>query len=98
MTDPWPDAMARAIRSPSALSGVRERLRHARKAAAHDASLDDLYAAAIDILNRWEEAQAIQAAEPFRADILLNDYRPVRPYAVDLGGWIKVAEERAASR
>jgi hypothetical protein len=91
---PWSDAMARAIDDSVALPEVRERLRLARKDAAQGAGgLDDLYAGAIDILNRWEEAHSIRATEPWRADIILNDYRPVRPYAVNLGSWIQAAEE-----
>jgi hypothetical protein len=106
--EPWPDAMARAIDHPAVLPEVRDGLRRARDDAAQDDaaqndSLDieapragrlaDLYAEAINILNRWEEARSIRATEPFRADILINDYRPVRPYAIDLGAWIQAAEE-----
>jgi hypothetical protein len=101
--EPWPDAMARAIDNSAVLPEVRDRLRRARDDGAQKDSLeieapragrlDDLYAEAINILNRWEEARSIRATEPFRADILLNDYRPVRPYAVDLGAWVQAAEE-----
>lgn len=64
-------------------------------------SLLDAYDAAIDLLSRWAQATTLVAdhgaAGQFRADILLHDFRPVRPYAIRLGEMIMLHERTLAT-
>lgn len=97
-----PDADAEVVRR--ACAAVRDRIAAARAALpdqhAHPVVVEllDLYDAAHDLLRRW--AQAVTSAQDgsvlgaATADILLNDFRPVRPYAAELGRWISEHERR----
>ncbi|MFE5564798.1 hypothetical protein ACFQ68_07385 [Amycolatopsis japonica] len=62
----------------------------------------DVYDGALDLLRRWPQAVAAAQSDAVvgnaQADILLNDYRPIRPYAMQLGEDIERYERRAAAR
>jgi hypothetical protein len=42
----------------------------------------DACLAGLDLLRRWQRAKQVGG---FEADILLSDYRPIRPYARSIG-------------
>lgn len=87
----WSEAMSLALDDPDALAEVRGRLQDLH-AGTSDARLLDVCSAALDLLRRWSQAATVDYDQ---ADILLNDYRPVRPYAIRLGGYLD--EHQAAA-
>lgn len=105
----WSDAMQRALGGRDANEEVRARLQAGAAAAEAETDGDplrlellDIYDGARDLLRRWQDAEDAAADGTVeglcKADILLFDFRPIRPYARRLGEQINEWELRLARR
>lgn len=90
----WADHFSRALDDTEARLLLVAALRSHLTAAANT-DVQDACVAGLDLLRRWRKAQIVGG---FEADILLHDFRPIRPYAESIGRILGEYLAREASR